>query len=312
MTLAHTTPAPIPESARRVLLFGGSFDPPHLGHFQLPESVRQRLGADFILYIPAARSPHKKDSPSATPQLRVEMLRAGLKNNASAAVWTVELDRATNDPDAPSYTIDTIRELRRQRPDLSLRLLIGADQARAFHKWREPSAILRIAPPAVMLRDDTHAGHSAAHLINDLARIWGNDQARRWASWIVPAPMLDISSTLLRTHLARWSEGPPPPDMSAALPHDREAAVQSVLGDSPTLCEYVLNPLSVQIYEGHIGIVHYSYSATVLPNDGQALNVTGKWSEVYLKKNGTWKMISVSGRPDEPKKLNAEQVAEKT
>ena len=101
-------------------------------------------------------------------------------------------------------------------------------------------------------------------------------------------------------------------DMSAALPHDREAAVQSVLGDSPTLCEYVLNPLSVQIYEGHIGIVHYSYSATVLPNDGQALNVTGKWSEVYLKKNGTWKMISVSGRPDEPKKLNAEQVAGKT
>jgi len=230
MTLAHTTPAPIPESARRVLLFGGSFDPPHLGHFQLPESVRQRLGADFILYIPAARSPHKKDSPSATPQLRVEMLRAGLKNNASAAVWTVELDRATNDPDAPSYTIDTIRELRRQRPDLSLRLLIGADQARAFHKWREPSAILRIAPPAVMLRDDTHAGHSAAHLINDLARIWGNDQARRWASWIVPAPMLDISSTLLRTHLARWSEGPPPPDMSAALP---PAVIDLLRRDNP-------------------------------------------------------------------------------
>ena len=81
-----------------------------------------------------------------------------------------------------------------------------------------------------MLRDDTHAGHSAAHLINDLARIWGNDQARRWASWIVPAPMLDISSTLLRTHLARWSEGPPPPDMSAALP---PAVIDLLRRDNP-------------------------------------------------------------------------------
>lgn len=91
-------------------------------------------------------------------------------------------------------------------------------------------------------------------------------------------------------------------DMNAALPHDREAAVHSVLGDSPSLWEYNLNPLSVQIYEGKVGVAHYSYSAKVLPSNGQTLTVTGKWSEVYLKQDGRWIMVSVSGRPDEPKK----------
>jgi len=88
-------------------------------------------------------------------------------------------------------------------------------------------------------------------------------------------------------------------DMKAALPHDREAATQSVLGDAPALREYNLCPLSIQIYDGLVGVVHYSYSATILPKNGQALAVTGKWSEVYLKHDGNWTMVSVSGRPDQ-------------
>ncbi|MCA9307513.1 MAG: nicotinate-nicotinamide nucleotide adenylyltransferase [Phycisphaerales bacterium] len=212
MTITRATSAPVPESARSVLLFGGSFDPPHNAHFQLPELVRSHLALDHILYIPAARSPHKKDAPSAPPQLRVAMLRAGLEANPRAAVWTAELDRARDNPGAPSFTIDTIRELRRQRPHLALRLLIGADQALSFHKWREPGEIIRLAPPAVMLRGDNHAGHPAAHLINDLASIWGNDQARRWAARIVPVPMLDLNATQIRSALSHWAPGTPPPD----------------------------------------------------------------------------------------------------
>jgi hypothetical protein len=87
-------------------------------------------------------------------------------------------------------------------------------------------------------------------------------------------------------------------DMSAPLPHDRDAAVLSVCGDSPELREYELHPLSVQIYEGKVGVVHYSYSAMVVPKGASPINVTGRWSEVYLKQSGTWTMISVSGRPD--------------
>jgi hypothetical protein len=87
-------------------------------------------------------------------------------------------------------------------------------------------------------------------------------------------------------------------DMSAALPHDRDAAVRSVSGDSPELREYHLHPLSVQVYDGRVGIVHYAYSAVIVPKGDPPIGVTGKWSEVYLKQGEAWTIISVSGRPD--------------
>lgn len=89
-------------------------------------------------------------------------------------------------------------------------------------------------------------------------------------------------------------------DMNTPLPHDREVAVHSVCAASTELGEYELRPLSVQVYERQVGIVHYSYSAVVTSKRTRSTNVTGKWSEVYLKHNGLWIMISVSGRPDTP------------
>lgn len=90
-------------------------------------------------------------------------------------------------------------------------------------------------------------------------------------------------------------------DMSAPLPHDRDAAVRSVSGDSPQLREYELHPLSVRIYDEKVGVVHYAWSATIVPSGAAPVAVTGKWSEVYLRQYGSWTMISVSGRPDLPK-----------
>jgi hypothetical protein len=87
-------------------------------------------------------------------------------------------------------------------------------------------------------------------------------------------------------------------DMSTEEPHDREAAVHSVLGDSPQLADYVLQPRSVQVYDHRVGVVHYAYSATVAPHSSEQITVTGKWTEVYLRQNDVWLMIAVSGRPD--------------
>jgi hypothetical protein len=89
-------------------------------------------------------------------------------------------------------------------------------------------------------------------------------------------------------------------DMSAPLPHDRDAAVRSASGDASQLQEYELHPLSVQVYEGRVGVVHYSYAAKVGPKGEVPIHVTGKWSEVYLMQNGVWVMVSVSGQPDKP------------
>ncbi|NMF88269.1 nuclear transport factor 2 family protein [Aromatoleum petrolei] len=89
-------------------------------------------------------------------------------------------------------------------------------------------------------------------------------------------------------------------DMNQSTTHDRETAIQSVLGDAPAVTGYELVPLSVQVYDRTVGIVHYMYSASVTPKDAAPLQVTGKWSEVYLRQDSQWVMVSVSGRPDSP------------
>ncbi len=87
-------------------------------------------------------------------------------------------------------------------------------------------------------------------------------------------------------------------DMNHPKTHDRETAIQSVLGDAPAVTGYELVPLSVQVYDHIVGVVHYMYAAQVTPKDAAPLRITGKWSEVYLRQDNQWVMVSVSGRPD--------------
>ena len=87
-------------------------------------------------------------------------------------------------------------------------------------------------------------------------------------------------------------------DMGAPTPHDREQAVASASGQSARLIEYNLEPLSVRLYEGSAGVVHYRYTATVQTKDHQHTQVSGQWTEVYVKQAQRWLMVAVSGRPD--------------
>jgi hypothetical protein len=89
-------------------------------------------------------------------------------------------------------------------------------------------------------------------------------------------------------------------DMSTPLPHDREAAVQSASGDSARLVQYDLEPLSVRVYGGSTGVVHYRYEAVVEPGTSQRMCVSGKWTEVYARHGLRWLMVAVSGQPGPP------------
>lgn len=205
---------PVGASARSILLLGGSFDPPHFGHFRLPLLAREAIGADWLIYIPAARSPFKPDGPIAGAEDRIAMLRAGLESLRAQRVGiaTLELDRADA---APSYTIDTLRAIRgKLGPMPALRLLIGADQAREFHRWREAKAIIKIAPPVVMLR----AGDSAARsqLLIAMAPHWDGEELAAWESRIVDIPQIDASSTDIRRIVAQ--SGPDDPRLAALTP----------------------------------------------------------------------------------------------
>lgn len=190
--------APIPTGARSALIFGGSFDPPHVGHLTLPALAREAIGAEWLLYVPAARSPFKSDGPIASSVDRVAMLSAGIGELAAERIGiaTLELERAAG-AEGPSYTVDTLRDILRLLGERTeLRLLIGADQAREFHRWREARAILELAEPVVMLR----AGDGAAEreLLDSIRAHWNAAELEGWKSRIVPLPLVEASSTEIR------------------------------------------------------------------------------------------------------------------
>lgn len=195
-----TGPA-LPTNCRRIIVVGGTFDPVHLAHTSLPQAARAAAKLDdaCLLYVPAARSPFKTDSPLASDADRIAMLNLATTNVPNASVWTDEIDRAraTN---SPSYTIDTLQRLRASiAPAVGMRLLIGADQAASFHKWRDPRTILSLAPALVMLR-----GSDSATLLNSLKAVgfWNPQELATWSASVVPTPLSPISSTQLRDLLA--------------------------------------------------------------------------------------------------------------
>ena len=181
------------EDCNLVLLFGGSFDPPHRAHVALPERVRHRIGADCVAYIPAAQSPHKPEQKPADAADRLAMLRLALQHQPRAVILTDEIDRAAQGE--PSYTVDTLEALRARLPkSVMLRLLIGADQVPKFDQWREPQRIIALAEPVVMLRPPETV-ESLLHALPD-------DKARRfWGKRIVPVPQMDVSATEIRSRL---------------------------------------------------------------------------------------------------------------
>lgn len=176
-----------------VLIFGGTFDPPHRAHVELPRQALQAAGAARVIYVPAARSP-LKDAPTPAPH-RLAMLRLALQGQSWATISTIELDR--RDSGGPSYTIDTLRQLRSQLgPDTPMRLLLGADQVQEFHRWKNPRQIIALAEPLVMLRPP----QTRQSL---LAAFPSEDERQQWNARILDLPPMDVSATDVRNRLSR-------------------------------------------------------------------------------------------------------------
>lgn len=185
---------------KNILLFGGSFDPPHRAHIALPQQGARVIGADLIAYIPAGRAPHKLDQVQTDPQHRLAMLRLALDEQSGDVPTMVLTDEIDRGPDEPSYTVDTLEALRQRiDPGATLRLLIGADQLRIFDAWREPERIIALAEPVVMVRPpDTKAS-----LLDSLP----SDQREAWEQRLIETDQLDISSTAIRKHAATGQPG---------------------------------------------------------------------------------------------------------
>lgn len=228
---------------RTILVCGGTFDPPHRAHVELPALARDRLAtlagiaapdgrSAWLLYVPAARSPLKDEGPEASDEDRVAMLRLATAGLERAAVWTDEIDRGRRSPAQPSYTIDTIRRLERAAAAcagtsadaglgeghgagwrVSLRLVIGSDQAAEFHRWRSPRDLIARAEPLVLLRAPNGGGAAAAAaeaLTEAMARAgyWSPEELEAWRSRLAPVPLVDASATRVREAIRRAPADP--------------------------------------------------------------------------------------------------------
>lgn len=160
-------------------LFGGTFDPPHVGHLIAAQDACNALSLDRFLFIPAASPPHKLERNLTSPEIRSEMLRAALAGNDTFEICDIELRRS-----GPSYTVDTLRQLRAELPDATFFLLLGVDQIREFSTWREPDAIRRLAHVVMLTRAGGEGG--PGDFVHD----------------VVPVTRIDISSTLVRRRVA--------------------------------------------------------------------------------------------------------------
>jgi nicotinate-nucleotide adenylyltransferase len=176
----------------RIGIFGGTFDPVHLGHLILAEQCREQGRLDQVWFIPAAAPPHKLDRTVAPFERRVEMLRFALAGNPAFQINELEKDRA-----GPSYTVDTLTELRRQQPDHDYFLLIGTDTMADLPTWREPGRIVQMAGLLIWQRP----GHPPQTTDQLRCALRLPDQVEIRLQ-VVDGPLIDISSSDLRRRAA--------------------------------------------------------------------------------------------------------------
>lgn len=174
----------------RIGILGGTFDPVHYGHLIVAETCRERLRLNQIRLIPASSPPHKPGVKVADGHARADMLLLAVSGYPEYVVDRRELKRS-----GPSFTVDTLRELRAQLPDDELFLLMGADSLRDFLTWREPEEIALLATIVACNRP------GVAEITSSQIVEWvGQPVAARVLSVTIPGT--DLSATELRQRIA--------------------------------------------------------------------------------------------------------------
>lgn len=167
-------------------IYGGTFDPVHLGHLLLAEQCREQCSLDEVWFVPAGAPPHKTDWQITPAQQRLEMLEFAIAGHDKFRMERLELDRA-----GPSFTVETLQLLHDARPGNELFLLLGADSVHDFPTWREPQRILQLATIVAVNRGD----HPPCDF-SKLVQLFGKSTSEKFVS--VQMPGLDISSRDIR------------------------------------------------------------------------------------------------------------------
>jgi nicotinate-nucleotide adenylyltransferase len=165
-------------------IFGGTFDPPHHGHLIAAEFVREQQNLDRILFVPNSIPPNKSAEGVSPPQDRLAMLRHAVRNFPLFEVSDIEISRG-----GISYTVDTIRLLKKLFPADELHLIIGVDNLVEFDTWKDPEEILGFVHIIAMSRPGTSESTPTYHL-------------RKGVS-MCKIPLIDISATDIRWRVGK-------------------------------------------------------------------------------------------------------------
>jgi nicotinate-nucleotide adenylyltransferase len=136
-------------------LFGGSFDPVHLGHLLVAQVAIEGLGLDKLFFVPAAQSPFKPDSRPAPASARLQLLRLALAGRTNCEIDDQEIRRG-----GVSHTVDTLRDYAKKFPGAELFYLIGADHVAKLNEWRDPIELAKLAEFVVIPRPIWSSGFS--------------------------------------------------------------------------------------------------------------------------------------------------------
>ena len=157
-------------------VFGGTFDPPHIGHLILARYAYVELNLDKILFIPAGIQPHKQAKKISSPEDRFQMLRLAVRNDSRFDISRLEIDRG-----GLSYTSHTLRELHDLYPDAKLYFIMGGDNISDIDSWKNPEEIFALATVAAGRRPEYTSEGSFKNKIT-----------------YFNMPQIEISSTMIR------------------------------------------------------------------------------------------------------------------
>ena len=181
----------------KIGIYGGTFNPPHLGHLAAARAAIAALDLDRLMLVPAAIPPHK-ELPEGTPPPADRLAMAGKLADALLLPKVAEVDSLEMDRPGPSYTADTVELIHSREPEAQLWLLVGSDMFLTLHTWKEPERILKYASVCAFHRTQED---EAARFAAQKARLERDYGAR---VQLIPVPgLVEISSTRLRELLAR-------------------------------------------------------------------------------------------------------------
>ena len=181
----------------RIGIYGGTFNPPHTGHIHAAVQAVEALNLGRLMMIPDGVAPHKQiPAGSPTPEQRLEMVKLAVRDCPRIEVSDLEVKR-----EGPSYTYQTVEQLRRENPKAELVLLMGTDMLESFHSWKKPERIMKEASLAVFCRGEKGEKETIKRQKAKLEGMGGKVK-------LVDNQVVAISSTQMRRLLAFHCAGP--------------------------------------------------------------------------------------------------------